>query len=108
MDTPVTVEVNALLGMREDRASLVARLEAKAPSELVVLLPYFFSTGSTGAELDALRATITAIIERHLTSEMVQAVNQLNASTTRLTKVGWVLSAVIAGASILVPLYLKH
>lgn len=108
MNTAVPAEVSSLLSMREDRPALVARLEAKTPAELTVLLPYFFSTGTTGAELDALRATTTAIIERQLTNEMVHAVNRLNASTTRLTKVGWVLSAVIAAASILVPLYLKH
>ena len=108
MPSTIPPEVNELLALREDRIAVIERFESKPVGELLRLLPYFWSTGTTGAELQAFREAGQSVIDHKLTETLVTAINGLNASTARLTKVGWVLSGVISLASILVPIYLKH
>jgi len=67
-----------------------------------------------GAIEAAHRQAIQCLIEEKLTAthikalnELNESINNLNSSTTKLTKVGWVLTALITLASVLVPLYLK-
>lgn len=98
---------NRLVAARGQRPILLQDLDNTETAELVRLLPYFASTGMTGAELQALRDTIQATVQARLYRDLIGAVNGLNSSTTRLTKVGWVVSALLAVAGILVPLALQ-
>ena|SRR5438445_5340798 len=111
-------EANEIIGLRSNQAAVVARLREKSSDELIELIPYLFSTGYTGAEIEAIRVCTQSLIAnklaaqmsasvQELNTEISRAVNELNRSTTRLTRVGWIVSAVLALVTILLPLLLS-
>lgn len=81
---------------------IVSRLAVQTPEEITELLPLLFSTGYKGEEQQALRDTAQAVLQQKLTGVLLESVGTLNgsitkldASTARLTKVGWWLTVVV-------------
>jgi hypothetical protein len=88
---------------------------AKSIPDLIKLLsPMHTGLGGsvTGAQEEAYRQAIQCLIGEKLTAvhintlnELNESINNLNHSTTKLTKVGWILTGLITLASVLIPLY---
>jgi hypothetical protein len=95
----------------------VDELAAKSVPDLIKLLSSLNTAASgsiSGAQEESHRQAIQCLIEEKLTAthinalnQLDQSINKLNRSTTYLTVAGWVLSVVIAAASIYLTTFLK-
>jgi hypothetical protein len=83
---------------------ILQHLEPLSPRELTALLPSLFTTGTSHRE--ALRDTIGAILYRKLVESLIENVKALDASATRLARVGWWITVVVGVAGILVSMAL--
>lgn len=85
---------------------ILQHLEAMSPRELTGILPALFSTGYRGEEQQALRDTVTSVLYRKLTDSLIDTIKTLDASTARLSKVGWWMTIVVGIVGIVVSLVL--
>jgi hypothetical protein len=93
--------LNDIISVQDNPPELVHRLESLTPRELNELIPSLSSTGSAGEALHALRDTVQAVLYRKLADSSIAAISDLNTATSRLTKVGWVLSIMLGILGIL-------
>lgn len=100
--------IQALLALRQKPSDLVRELKAVDSDTLYVLISQTGSTGSTGAEYEAVRETAIAILQERQTDSLVTTMKRLDRSATILSRIGIVVAAVIGIAQILLPLLVKH
>src|SRR2546425_1172530 len=93
-----------LLKAEGNPTEILGHLESMSPRDLTAILPTLFSTGTTGAQREALRDTINAVLYRKLTDSLIAAIRSLDASAERLEKVGWWITVVVGVVGILVTL----
>jgi hypothetical protein len=98
----VQQHLEKLLRAEGNLTEILGHLESMSPHDLTSVLPTLFSTGTTGAQREALRDTINAVLYRKLTDSLVDAIGSLDASAERLAKVGWWITIVVGVVGILV------
>ncbi|MDO8473178.1 MAG: hypothetical protein Q7T05_05095 [Dehalococcoidia bacterium] len=101
-------QIQSLLRLRGNPADLICKLKEADSDTLYALISQTGSTGTTGAEYEAVRETTTAILHARLTDNLVATMKQLNKSATILYWVGMIVAAFIGIAQILVPLLVKY
>jgi len=84
-----------LLRAEGNPTEILGALESMSPRDLTAILPTLFSTGTTGAQREALRDTINAVLYRKLTDSLIDAIRSLDASAERLAQVGWWITIVV-------------
>jgi len=70
-------------------------LESAETPVIVGLLSQLGSTGTTGAQLEALRESARALLDARLSAENIQAMQSLEAAATRLSKVAIAVTVVL-------------
>ena len=103
---PLGKQVQDLLQLRTgDLQTLIVKLKEADSDTLYALIARTGSTGTTGAEEQALREAAIAILRARSTESLVTTMNQLERAATRLTWVGIliaVLGVLVGVAQILV------
>lgn len=104
---PLQIQIQTILSLRGTPTHLICKLKEADSDTLYALISQTGSTGTTGAEYEALRETATAILHARLTDNLVTTMKQLNGSATILYWVGLIVATVIGVAQILVPFLMK-
>lgn len=103
----VNDHLERLLREEGNPADIVEHLEKMSPRELTSLLPGLFSSpGTIGAQREALRDTVNAVLYRKLSDSLTETIRSLDASTTRLSKIGWQLTIVVGIVGVIVSVVL--
>jgi hypothetical protein len=105
---------NLIYKLKEKPEDLFTELEHQSTDVLCGLLPSVAATGSLGAQYEAVRQGIEAILARRHTADLVKAtdrvvatMDKLDRSANRLSLVGILVGAVIGIAEIIVPLFVR-
>ena len=99
---------------KDEPERLYQDLHAESSEMLCAIMPGLASTGSAGAEYEAVRHGIDAILACRNTRELVAAtarvtetMEKLDRSANRLAIVGLIVATVVGIAQIVVPVFVK-
>ncbi|MCB0284622.1 MAG: hypothetical protein KDF60_18715 [Calditrichaeota bacterium] len=78
-----------------DSIEWVTRLEKEDPIVISAIIARLGSTGTLGARWDALRDSAITVLETKLTNQIINTMEKLDKSSSKLSKVGIILTVFI-------------